>query len=450
MIEKMDALKEMACRVVETAKKGGAHTADVHIAQQNEFEAEIRKGEIENLAEAESFSISLTVSIDGKRASTQGCDLSEDGLNELVSQALTLCRYTDKDSFYSLPDESRLATEFPDLDLFDESLVALAAPQKIEWLRALEQELIRQDPRLQCDGASIASVYGIKAQANSLGFCGAERKSLIEMGAAAFAEDAVDEGDLNRGRKQMGAWASRARHVADLDDIAVIAQRTARQVLRKLGGHKPQTGNFPVYFEPSAARSLWGHLMSAISGSNIYRNESYLTDRLQSEVASKLITLTDQPRLVRGLGSRNFDSEGVACKEQVLVDKGILQTYLLGTYSANKLGMQSTGHAGGYTNLVITPGDLSEEEMLKKMGTGVWVTSLLGQGTNISTGDYSRGAQGLWVENGEVVHPVAEFTLNGNLDQMMRNIVYLGSNVEGKRSILSPGFVIGEMTISGN
>ena len=313
----------------------------------------------------------------------------------------------------------------------------------------LEQLFLEQDPRIKADGSSLTTIVASSALANSLGFCQAETAGMIMQSVHGFAEDTVTEGDLNKGRKQTGSWSCRARHLEDMQSLEEIASSAANQVLRKLGARKPRTGVYPVYFEPKTAKTIWGHLIKAIAGTAIFRNESFLVGREGTPVASKQITVTDNPLLKRGVRSRCFDNEGVAGKSLDLVSEGVLQTYIKSTYSANKLGGGPTGHAGGSTNVLIQPGQYSEEEMLSKMGTGVWVTGLLGSGANISTGDYSRGALGLWVEDGKPAYPIMEFTLNSNLDNMLQNIILLGNNVYPHDTVRTPGFVIGDMTISG-
>lgn len=442
-------LKEKAKQVVALATSKGAQTATALTQFHASQKVSVRSHEVEELAQAESVSVELVVSIDQKRASVQSSDFSKDSLEAMVDQALALCKYTDRDSFYSLPDPDRLAKEVESLDMVDPSIEGISTPERIEIARKLEKQFTSLDPRLKTNGSGVNSVFGISALANSLGFCQAESETLIRCQVGGFAEDEVAEGDLNSGRKQSGGWSSMARHVEDLEDTERIAKEAANQVLRKLGARKPKTGNFPVYYEPKIAKSLWGHLAGACSGSGIFKKQSYLVDRLNTQVGISNLTVKDVPRRIRGLGSRCFDNEGVSCFTTDIVTNGILNTYLLSTYSANKLGMKTTGHAGGSSNLVITPGTYSETDLLREMGTGLWVTSLMGRGTNLSTGDYSHGALGLWVENGEIAYPVMEFTINGNLDKMFQNITHLGANVDETSSIITPGFIIGEMTISG-
>ena len=446
---RLEEIKQQAVTLVEMAQNQGAHTAVATINQATDFELEVRHGDIENLFESDGFSVGLTVSRDHKRASVSSTDLGRESLEELVSQAMAMCRYTDSDPFYCLPEKERLATETIDLDIYDPGLSEIDVESKIRMVVDLERRLKKEDPRLKSEGASLSTSLMASAMANSLGFSQANKSSAVAFGVSAFAEDTVTRGDLNKGRKQSASWFSRAHHLEDLESIDTIAQKAATRVLRKLGARKPETGNFPVYYEPSTAKSLWNHLLSAMMGGEIYRNESYLVDRVGTEVCSPLVQLWDEPLLPRGLGSRYFDNEGVRCRPLCLIRDGVLQTYLMGSYSAKKLGLHSTGHSGGHTNVIVRPGRLSEEEILREMGTGVWITQLFGHGTSISTGDYSRGAQGLWVENGQVAYPIMEFTLNSQLDDMFRNISLLGNNVFHGSSLKTPGLLIGEMTVSG-
>ena len=443
------ALKDKAAKAVEMAIKEGAATAVADVYQKKEFDLGVRNGEVEQLSEAESYGILLTVSKDGRRASVSSSDTTRDSLETIASQVVAMCRYTDSDPDYSLPGKQFLATESPELDLLDPNILELGIQDRIDRAMALEKLFLEQDPCIKADGSNLTTIVASSALANSLGFCMADTAGMIMQSVHGFAEDTVTEGDLNKGRKQTGSWSCRSRYIADMQSPQEIASSAARQVLRKLGARKPKTGVYPVYYEPRTAKTVWGHLIKAMAGTAIFRNESFLVDRENTPVCAPQITITDDPLLIRGLRSRTFDNEGVAGKPLDLVRDGVLQTYLKSTYSANKLGGAPTGHAGGSTNVLISAGEYSEDEMLAKMGTGVWVTGLLGSGANISTGDYSRGALGLWVEDGKPVYPIMEFTLNSNLDTMLQNITLLGNNVYPHDAVRTPGFVIGEMTISG-
>jgi PmbA protein len=370
-------------------------------------------------------------------------------MQDLAKQALYLCKFTDRDPFYTLPEINLQATHFAELDRYDSAVEILATETKIEIAKALEQELKARDSRISSEGGSASTYVSADVLANSQGFCASETSTLVACSVSGFAEDEVAEDDLNSGRKQSSGWSSRAHYFSDLDSVEAVAAEAAGRILRKLGARKPESGKYPVYFEPTAARSLWGNLLRAINGGLIYRDETYLAGRLETAVAAKGVSLLDDPFMKRGLASRNFDGEGVAASKGFLIEDGVLQTYLLGTYAANKLKMRSTGHAGGASNVIVTPGNLSEADMLKQVGTGLWVTQMMGQGVDIQTGDFSRGAQGLWIENGEVAYPVMEFTINSNLDRMFKDIVAIGNNVHKPSALITPGIVIGEMAISG-
>ncbi|CAM2069002.1 hypothetical protein SCOR_26775 [Sulfidibacter corallicola] len=442
-------MERKAQQTLDMALSRGAHTAEAQVHRRQEFEVEVRNGDIENLCEAEPFEVALTVSRDHRRASVHSCDWSAEALSDLVDQAMVLCKYTDRDTFYALPQKDQLATEFRELDAFDDDILDMSVVDKIAMAKELENKMLAIDSRLRSDGASMTTMVSATAIANSAGFCRAESRTVIGLGVSGFAEDTVAEGDLNTGRKQSGSWGTHRRHIEDLRSTDEVAALAARQVLRKIGARKPRTGNFPVYFEPAVARSIWGHLFSAMTGGSIYRNESFLVDALGTRIGSDLLEITEDPFIPRGQASQNYDREGVAKTRRKLVDRGNLETYLLSTYSANKLNMKTTGHAGGLTNLLIKPGTDDEESLIRKMNQGVWVTGVIGQGVNVSTGDYSRGAIGLWIENGEVAYPVMEFTLNSNLKTMLGNISMIGDNVQTDWSVQTPGFVISEMAVSG-
>jgi len=446
MNDKLAQVKSIASDVVSYARGKGADTVEAHTHISTELEVEVRHGEVENLSEAASHSIYITVSKGGRRASVSSCDFSEHALQNLTDHALFLCNYTDEDPCYTMPDKDLLATSIPELDLFDPDIANQNPENWIDKLSELEARAVDQDPRIQSDGSFLGTNISQFALANSQGFCEGLETSSISTGVSLFAEDRQDG---NSGRKQSGGYSSHSCHVADLETADTIAEKAGEKVLRKLGAQKPKTGVFPVYFEPSVARSLISSLLSAMKGGLVYRRESYLADRLGQEVAIEAFSLLEEPHIPRGLNSRPFDSEGVQTTKRTLVQNGRLETFLLNTYSANKLGLTSTGHAGGYGNVSLPVGPLSLDEMLKSMGTGLWLTEMSGQGIKLISGDYSRGASGLWVENGKVQYPVSEFTISSNLDTMFKGIAMIGNNPEPRRAIITPGFVVDAMTLSG-
>ena len=445
-MSKLDTVKKIAGNIVSYALKQGAETAEAHVNISTDFETEVRNGEIENLSEADSHSIYITVSKNSKRASVSSCDFGEGPLQNLVDHAMFLCRYTDQDPFYSLPAKDLLATHLPDLDLFDGSISETDPRVWLEKITELEKIAVAKDPRLNSDGSFIGTNKSQFALANSLGFCEGLETTSINVGISLFAEDTQG---LNSGRKQSSGYSTFSCFAEDLESLEEVAHQASRRVLRKLGSRKPKTGVFPIYFEPGMARKLMGTLLTGIKGSRVFRKETYLANQLGKTIASPYLEITEDPFIKRGLNSRAFDSEGVRTVKRSIIKDGRLETFLLNSYSANKLGLQTTGHAGGYGNMFVTPGHVTEHEMLKKMGTGLWLTEMSGQGIKLITGDYSRGASGLWVENGEAAYPVSEFTISSNLETMLKDILLIGNNPEARRTIITPGMVIAEMTLSG-
>lgn len=449
LVDQTAKMKAAAQAFAQQGKRMGAETVVVELDLGREFEVEVRDGQVENLSESESHGVSVTVSRDRRRASVHSTCLDSGHVQDMIEEAVHLCRFMDEDPFYSLPDPERLARHPLDLNLFDPEVEAMDVNRKIALAREVEGQMLACDSRLRCDGASVSTASSISVLATSQDFCVDLPSTLVYFGVSAFAADTESRGDLNTGRNQSGGWAAQARHVRDLKESSWVARMAARDVLRKLGGRKPVTGRFPVLFEPTCARSLWRHLLEAVSGGNLYRKESYLVDQLHAQVCHPSIQLLNQPHLERGLASRAFDSEGVATREQPIIKDGVLETYLLSTYSANKLNMKTTGHAGGVGNVVVQDHGRSLEDLLRIMHRGVVVTDLSGQGVNLATGDYSRGAQGLWIEGGQVAYPVSEFTINSTLDHIFKHVMHVGVDLDSDWPIQTPSILVGDLSIGG-
>ena len=362
-----------------------------------------------------------------------------------------MAQATSEDPAGVMPESELMATEVPDLGLYSADVDEIGTDQKIELARRAEEAALAADPKItNSEGSSFESTSGTRVLANSLGFLGSYRFSSCSVAAVPLAEQ--------NGTKQRDFWYSVARSMAKLDEPEKVGQEAARRALRRLGARKVKTSQVPIVFDPETARSLVGHLFEAARGDAIYRSASFLTGKLGKQLAPHYISLLDDALRPGGFGSRPFDDEGVTSRVTPLVEKGKLSHYLLNCYSARKLGLRTTANARrglsgptvvGPNNLYLEPGATPPEDIIRSVENGFYVTELLGFGTNIVTGDYSRGAAGLWIEKGELTYPVEEVTIAGNLNDMLTHIEEVGSDLEFRRSIASPTLLITGMTVAG-
>ncbi len=447
----LKALSHLAGRLVEQSLSRGVSVAEASARQGWELSTRVRLGKVELLSEAGHSSVSLRVMREGRVATTATSDTSEAGLNRAVEDVLELLEVTEPDAFAGPADEPPAKFEPDSLELFDPSLDQLDAARAVELAQELERAALDSDPRLSLsEGASVARVTGASALVLSTGFSSTQRGSYVSLSAAPVA---VDE----KGKRHRGSYYSARRHYEDLATPAAVGAEAARRALRQLGTRKTQSTQVPVIFEYGVARSLLGALAGGISGGALWRKSSYLLDRLNTQVASPHVTLRDDPLQRRGPSSRAFDGEGLASRQQTVVENGVLKTYLLDSYSGRKLGMPSTHSASrtgasvsaGATNLILTPGTMTLDELIRDTHRGLLVTDLMGFGYNAITGDFSRGATGLWIENGELAYPVSELTLSGNLDDMLKSIDAIANDVHDESSIQTPSFRIARMTVGG-
>jgi PmbA protein len=375
----------------------------------------------------------------------------------LVAGALALAKVTEEDPFTVLPETAEFGSVEGDLHLYFDDVYSLEGPERIEWARRAEAAALAADPRIaNSDGGSFDAATGRKVLANSRGFVGGYRTSYAGVSAAPLAMDA-------NGAMQRDGWWSGARRLADLESPESIGKEAARRALRRLGARRVATQRVPIVFAPEVARSLIGSVFEAASGDAIWRGASFLAGRLGEQIAAPSITVVDDnfmllPTGVGGFGSSPFDGEGLPSRRTVVVEAGVLRTYLLNTYSARKLGMKSTHNASrglagtpgiGCGNLYLEPGTLTPEEIFAAIPAGLYVTSLMGFGVNTVTGDYSRGATGMWIENGVLTHAVEEVTIAGNLAEMLRNVTAIGNDLVFRGSVASPTLRIDGMTIAG-
>ena len=444
-------LQETLREVLRHATHAGAGAADAVMVESSAFAAGVRLGEIEKLTDARERRLGLRVFSGASCAIAATADLSRGSLERFAADTVALARVTAADPLAGLPDRAALATDLPDLDLYDPAATAPNPEQALAQARAAEGAALAVDARLSnSEGAEFSQDASIIGYASTLGFTGTYRRSSFHLGVEPVA--------MHEGAMQRDFWYARSRHLTRLDDPVAIGQRAAARTLRRLGAHRVKTQEAPVIFEAPVAVSLLGHLAGAVTGQSLYRGTSFLLGRLGDTIASSLVTVIDDGRLPRGHGSRPFDGEGLPTRRTPVVAAGVLQNYLLDTYSARRLGLASTGNAArsigdspsaSPTNFYLEAGAHSPEAIIGSMERGLLVTELIGFGVNPVTGDYSRGAAGLWIEHGEIVHPVEEITIAGNLLDMFRDVEMVGNDLEFRGAMAAPTLKIRSMTIAG-
>ena len=451
-IELGAGLKEIAADVVAGAMKAGATAADAIARDGNEFSTLARLGEVETLKESGARALGLRVFVGKRAAATHTSDFSRDGIERLVSSAISLARATSEDPIAGLPDASSLGALKQDLDLYYDDVYSLSTADRIDYARRAEAAAMAADPRItNSDGGSFDAATGYKVLANSLGFVGEYRRSYCSVSAVPIAQA---EGSA----MQRDYWYSASRTLQKLESPESVGRKAAERTLRRVGAHKVPTQKVPVVFDPMVSRGLIDHIFDAVNGDAIYRHASYLTGKLGEQIAGENITIVDDGTMVGGFGSSPFDGEGVPTRRTVVVERGILKSYLLNTYTARKLKLQTTGNAArgltgnpgiGSGNFYLQPGDKDPKDILRDIPSGLYVTEFLGFGVNLVTGDFSRGASGLWIENGELTFPVEEITVAGNLKEMFRNVSAIGNDLEFRSSIAAPTLRIDGMTVAG-
>jgi PmbA protein len=450
------SLLSLASSIVSLAQRAGADDAEVTIREGDEFSTTVRMGQVETLKESGSRGIGIRVLVAGsngyRTASTTTSDFSDEGVDHLVNGALALARVTSEDPFAGLADASEFGQLQGDLELYHEDVYSLPTAERIEYARRAEAAALASDTRItNSDGGNFDASTGRKIFANSRGFTGEYRASSCSISASPIALG-------KNGEMQRDYWYTYARSLKKLETPESIGAEAARRTLRRLDARRVKTQQVPLVFAPEIARSLIGAIFDAASGDSIYRGASFFTGRLGEQVAAPSVTVIDDGTIVGGFGTSPFDGEGLPSRRTVIVENGVLTNYLLNTYTGRKLGMKSTGNASrglagnpgtGAGNLFLVAGTQTPEEILRSVPSGLYVTSLMGQGVNMVTGDYSRGASGLWIENGELTYPVQEITIAGNFKDMFRNINAIGNDLEFRGSIASPTLRIDGMTIAG-
>ena len=447
----MSELLDIAVAATKRALELGATGAECTISEGEEFSVNIRLGDVESLKQAGSRGAGIRVLVGNLTGSSRTSDLTPQGIETMVSGALSLARITTPDPHAGLPDPSDLGRFEGDLRLYDDSVSRIETQWKIAQATKAEEVALAADARIEnSEGASFDSYLGSRAFANSLGFAGEYRTSSCGLSVVPVAKE--------NGSMERDYWSSSARAVSRLESPEEVGRHAAERALRRLNPRKVATQKVPVIFEPRTARMLLGDLFDAVDGGSIYRQSSFLTGKLGEKIASEALTIVDDATMPGLFGSSPFDDEGTPSRRTVVIERGVLRSYLLNSYTARKLGLKTTGNASrglagnagvGPGNFYIEAGPRSESDLIKGIRQGLYVTELIGASANTVTGDYSSGAAGLWIENGELAYAVSEITIAGNLKQMLMNLEQVGANLEFRHSIASPSLLIGEMTISG-
>ena len=445
-------LKELAQDIVQRARQGGATAAECVIREGDEFSTLVRLGEVETLKESGSKSIGVRV-FNGKRAaSTHSSDFTPAGLDRMLKSAIELAKITSEDPFSGIPEPSQLGSISGDLDLYSADVYSLPGEERISYARRAEKAALDFDQRIKnSEGGSFDAATGHKILANSHGFVGEFRRSYCSVAAIPIAQD-------EKGGMQRDYWFSVARSLNRLESPEHVGKVAAQRTLRRLGARKVKTQQVPIIFDPLVATSILGHIFEGVNGDSVYRGASFLAGKLGQKIAAPQVTVIDDGTMVGGFGTSPFDGEGIPTRRTVVIENGVLTSYVLNTYTAKKLGLQTTGNASrglagtpgiGPGNYFLQPGTKTPQQLIGEVKEGLYVTEFLGMGVNLVTGDYSRGASGLWISGGELTYPVEEITVAGNLKDMFLNISEIANDLEFRGSVASPTIRIDGLTVGG-
>jgi len=445
-------LKEVAQDIVARAMKAGASAAECVVREGDEFSTLVRLGQVETLKESGSKSIGVRVFFGKRAASTYSSDFSKQGLDRMLNSALELAKITSEDPFSGIPEASQLGQLQGNLDLYHEDVYSLAGADRIDYARRTEKAALDFDPRIKnSEGGSFDAATGRKVLANSHGFVGEYRRSYCSTAAVPIAQS--DDGAMQR-----DYWYSVARTLKKLDAPEKVGRIAAERTLRRLGARKAKTAKVPIVFDPMVSTSILEHIFEGINGDSVYRGASFLAGKLGQKIAGDVVNVIDDGTMPGGFGTSPFDGEGIPTRRTVVIENGVLKSYLLNTYTAKKLGLQTTANASrglagtpgiGPGNYFLQPGSKTPQELIGGIKEGLYVTEFLGQGVNLVTGDYSRGASGLWISNGELTYPVEEITVAGNLKDVFFNISEIASDLEFRGSVAAPTIRIDGLTVGG-
>ena len=451
-MERLELSPELARDILHQAKAKGASQGDLLMVESDSFFVTVRLGEIEKISQAQEKRLGLRLFFGASSATASTSDISKGSIERLVDETCAMARSTAQDKYSGLPAPEECARTFLDLDLLDDSGRALSVEERSRLALETEKTALDYDRRItNSEGAEFSNQAGRVIYANSHGFSGEYQGSTYGLSVVPVA--ALD------GMMQRDYWYSSQRKFSRLESPESVGRKAAARVLRRLGARKIKTREVPVVFEPEIAATLLRHLSGALSGYSLYKGASFLIGKLGDKIASELITVVDDGTIPAALGSKPFDGEGLPTGRKTVVEKGVLQSYLLDTYSGRKLGYPSTGNAArsvgeppgvAPTNFYLSPGSFSPEKIIASVEEGFYVTELIGFGVNLVTGDYSRGAAGIWIEKGELTYPVEEVTIAGNLKEILLNIEMVGNDLEMRDRICAPTVKISRMTVAGD
>src|ERR1700691_2655425 len=445
-------LRELAQDIVRRAMTGGATAAECVVREGDEFSTLVRLGQVETLKESGSKAIGVRVFNGQRAASTYSSDFSREGLDRMVKAALQLSKITSRDPFGGIPEASQLGSLTGDLDLYHEDVYSLPGPDRIDYARRTEKAALDFDPRIKnSEGGSFDAATGHKVLANSHGFVGEYRRSYCSVSAVPIAQN-------EDGAMQRDYWFSVARTLTKLESPEQVGKVAAERTLRRLGARKVKTAQVPIIFDPMVATSILEHIFEGVNGDSVYRGASFLAGKLGQKIAGDNVTVIDDGTMRGGFGTSPFDGEGVPTRRTLVIENGVLKSYILNTYTAKKLGLQTTGNASrglagtpgiGPGNYFLEPGKKTPQELIAEIKEGLYVTEFLGHGANLVTGDYSRGASALWISGGELSYPVEEITVAGNLKEMFFNISEIANDLEFRVSVAAPTIRIDGLTVGG-
>lgn len=441
----LEELSHLAMRIIDFARRQGADEVEVTIGDGREFNVDVRLGKIENLLEARTRAVSLRIIRDQRTAFSSSSDLRWLTLQHLIQQALERTRLASQDACAGLPSSFAQKIDIAALQLFDPEMRAIDADHKIQLARETERIALEDKRITNSHGASLVTNEGLVVLANSKGFLGSYEQTFCSLSVglqAGETDDLVED-----------SWFSTSRFFRNLEPAEIVARKAIERTVRQLRPRKIKTQTVPVILEPPMTAALLAFLFACISGVAVYQKATFLADRLGSRIGNDKVTVIDDGLLPGRLGSRPFDTEGVACQKTTVVEKGIFRHFLLNTYAARKLKLRSTGNADGTgvspNNFYLVPGSMSPAEIIASTKRGFLLTRTMGEGLNPVTGDISRGAFGLWVEDGEVVYPVSEVTVSGNLEEILKNIEQVGNDLDFRTAICGPTLKVGELTVAG-